>query len=68
MRNEINIHLGEKLKFMRKNKNITQEQMAVIFDIEQQNYGRIEKGDTYFSSRILAKIEEVFSKLFIEKN
>lgn len=61
--------LGEKIKRIRKSKNITQEQLAEIIDISSRNLSGIELGNYFVKAETLEKIlkaldvttEELFS-------
>lgn len=60
---------GEKLKRLRKNKNLTQEQLAEMIDISPKNLSKIEVGSSFVKADTLEKIlkaldvttEELFS-------
>ena len=60
MENEINIHLGKKLRTLRKRNNKSQVEMALLFNVEQQSYWKLENGKTNFSANVQHKIYEVF--------
>lgn len=60
MENEINIHLGKKIKTLRKRLNKSQNEMAALFNIEQQSYCKLENGKTSFSANIQEEIYEIF--------
>ncbi len=47
---------GEKLKRLRKNKNLTQEQLAEMIDIDPRNLSRIEVGSSFVKAETLEKI------------
>lgn len=47
---------GEKLKRLRKNKNLTQEQLAEMIDIDPRNLSRIEVGLSFVKAETLEKI------------
>lgn len=49
-----------KLKYYRKLNNYTQEQMAMIFKISQQNYQRYEKGVVEPSIALAIKFADFF--------
>lgn len=61
--------LGEKIKRIRKSKNITQEQLAEMIDISSRNLSGIELGNYFVKAETLEKIlkaldvttEELFS-------
>lgn len=60
---------GEKIKRMRKNRNLTQEQLAEMIDISPRNLSGIEVGANFIKAETLEKIlaalnitlEELFS-------
>lgn len=60
MENEINIHLGNKLRALRKRISKSQDEMALLFNVEQQSYWKLENGKTNFSANVQQKIYEVF--------
>lgn len=47
---------GEKLKRLRKSKNLTQEQLAEMIDIDPRNLSRIEVGLSFVKAETLEKI------------
>lgn len=47
---------GEKLKRLRKNKNLTQEQLAEMIGIDSRNLSRIEVGSSFVKAETLSKI------------
>ncbi len=47
---------GEKLKRLRKNKNLTQEQLAEMIDVDPRNLSRIEVGSSFVKAETLEKI------------
>ena len=61
--------LGEKIKRIRKNRNLTQEQLAEMIDIAPRNLSRIEVGESFVSAETLDRLltalnvtaEELFS-------
>ena len=67
---------GEKIKRMRKNRNLTQEQLAEMIDISPRNLSGIEVGANFVKAETLEKIlialnittEELFSNLEIKDN
>ena len=61
MESIIRTHLGNKLRFLREKSKKKQFEMAIIFEMKQQNYRRIEKGKTNFSDKILHKIHSIFN-------
>lgn len=48
--------LGEKIKRIRKSKNITQEQLAEMIDISSRNLSGIELGNYFVKAETLEKI------------
>lgn len=67
---------GEKIKRMRKNRNLTQEQLAEMIDISPRNLSGIEVGANFVKAETLEKIllalntttEELFSNMEIKDN
>lgn len=53
--------LGEKIKEIRKNKNISQESLANMLKINRNYLSRIETGKSDPSSTILKQIAEIFN-------
>ena len=53
--------LGEKIKEIRKNKNISQEQLANMLKINRNYLSRIETGKSDPNSTILKQIAEIFN-------
>lgn len=51
---------AQNLKILRKEKNLTQEQMAKFLNITQQAYARYEKGDTEPSYETLYILSDFF--------
>lgn len=47
---------GEKLRRLRKNKNLTQEKLAEMIDIDPRNLSRIEVGTSFVKADTLEKI------------
>lgn len=68
--------LGEKIKRIRKNRGLTQEQLAEMVDISSRNLSNIEIGVSFVKSETLEKIvealdittEELFSNNHIKSN
>ncbi len=66
--------LGEKIKRLRKNKNLTQEQLAELIDISPRNLSGIELGINYPKAETLEKIitalevniDELFSNDYLQ--
>ena len=48
--------LGEKIKRIRKNRNLTQEQLAEMIDIAPRNLSRIEVGESFVSAETLDRL------------
>lgn len=67
---------GEKVKKMRKNRNLTQEQLAEMIDISPRNLSGIEVGANFVKAETLEKIlialntttEELFSNIEVKDN
>lgn len=57
--NDIKKKLGERIKFLRQNKKITQEKFAEKIDIEPQSLSNIERGKFAPSFETLLKIANV---------
>ena len=57
--NNMNELLGERIKVLRKVRNLTQEQLADKICVSRQRYARIESGTTSITFDILAKIADV---------
>ena len=55
---DIKLLLGERIKELRKSKNITQEQLVEIIGSNTNNLSRIENGKKFLSAEKLAKIAE----------
>ena len=53
--------LGERIKRLRKNRGLTQEQLSEIIDITPRNLSRIEVGESFVSADTLDKIIEALS-------
>ena len=53
---DVKKEFGEKLKRIRKNKNLTQEQLAEMIDIDPRNLSRIEVGLSFVKAETLEKI------------
>jgi len=51
--------IGQKIKKLREQKNITQETMAIQLDVTQSNYGRLEKDDRRLNVVKLLKIARI---------
>ncbi len=51
---------AEKLKHLRINQFISQQEMAIKFKITQQAYSKLEKGDTKFNTKKIEKICKFF--------
>ncbi len=67
---------GEKIKRMRKKRNLTQEQLAEMIDISPRNLSGIEVGANFIKAETLEKIlsalntsmEDMFSSVEIKNN
>lgn len=53
--------LGEKIKEIRKNKNISQETLAAMLKVNRNYLSRIETGKSEPSSTVLKNIAEIFN-------
>jgi transcriptional regulator with XRE-family HTH domain len=51
--------IGDKIRKIREDKNISQEKMAYELDLTQSNYGRLEKDDKRLNVPKLMKIAEI---------
>ncbi len=51
--------IGERIRKLREDKNISQEKMALELELTQSNYGRLEKDDKRLSVPKLQKIAEI---------
>lgn len=51
--------IGERIRKLREDKNISQEKMALELDHTQSNYGRLEKDDKRLNVPKLVKIAEI---------
>ena len=61
MNEDIKILLGKKIKEYRKNKGLTQEQLAEAVGIDTVTVSKIEIGNNYPTSANLTKIAEILS-------
>jgi len=48
--------LGERIKRLRKSRNLTQEQLAEMIDIAPRNLSRIEVGESFLTAETLEKL------------
>ena len=48
--------LGERIKRLRKNRNLTQEQLAEMIEIAPRNLSRIEVGESFVTAETLEKL------------
>lgn len=53
---DVNKSFGEKLKRLRKSRNLTQEQLAEMIEIDPRNLSRIEVGLSFVKAETLEKI------------
>jgi DNA-binding XRE family transcriptional regulator len=60
MKSFINSYLGQKLKVLRESSNGKQKDLALILNITQQSYSKIENGKTNFSDILITKICDTF--------
>jgi len=51
--------IGERIRKLREDKNISQEKMALELNLTQSNYGRLEKDDKRLNAPKLEKIAEL---------
>ena len=66
MESIINLYLAQNLKALRKKSNKKQLEMALIFNIKQQNYSKFENGKTNFTNKLIDKICETFHITAVE--
>lgn len=67
--------LGEKIKRLRKSRNLTQEQLAELIEIAPRNLSRIEVGESFVTAETLEKLlfalnvtaEELFAYEYIRE-
>ena len=52
---------GEKIKRMRQNRGLTQEQLAEAFDISQRALSAIERGENFVTSETIDKLLKVLN-------
>lgn len=65
--------LGEKIRILRKKKNLTQEQLSEIIGINPRNLAAIEKGENFIKSETFDKLlnaldvttEEIFANDYL---
>lgn len=73
---DIKKSFGEKVKRLRKKRNLTQEQLAEMMDISPRNLSKIEVGDCFVKAETLEKLltalnistEELFANDHIKTN
>ena len=53
---EIKILLGKRIKELRKQQNLTQEQLAEKMDIDQRNLSKIECGNNFITAETLSRL------------
>ncbi len=56
---DLKIRFGERVKAIRKKKNLSQEQLAEKIDIAVTNMGKIERGESFVTSSTLQKLADV---------
>lgn len=56
---DLKIRFGERVKAIRKKKNLSQEQLAEKIDIAVTNMGKIEHGESFVTSSTLQKLADV---------
>ena len=59
--NKIKKILGENVRELRTQKNITQEKLAEFLDLQTQTITAIENGKTFISCEVLAKLSNYFN-------
>lgn len=64
--NEVNMLLANRLRQIRKEKDIKQETMAQKLSISQQAYSQLEKGQRNFSSELIVRLCNIFNIPVIE--
>lgn len=68
----MNLIVGSKIRILRKNKNLSQEQVADYLCISQSAYARMESGESHSWANHIFKICKIFevspSELFNENN
>lgn len=66
MNNELRIQLGKKIRELRKNKGLSQEQLAERLDIAINTLSNIERGNSFMTSSTLEKISKIFEVSYSE--
>ena len=61
-----NMKVNEKIRFLRENKNLTQDQMAERLGMSTNGYAKIERGETRLTIPKLEQIVEVFDTDVLE--
>ena len=61
-----NMKVNEKIRFLRENKNLTQDQMAERLRMSTNGYAKIERGETRLTIPKLEQIVEVFDTDVLE--
>lgn len=56
----MNKALGKRIRCLREDRKMTQEQMAGLLDMSRQKYARIENGVNNITLEVLAKIASIF--------
>ena len=62
----IELNFQDNLKFLRKNKGLTQSELAKILNVDQRTVSAWEKGVCEPSFLMLAKLCEIFNQTFDE--
>ncbi|MES2513314.1 MAG: helix-turn-helix transcriptional regulator [Bacteroidota bacterium] len=60
MESRINLYLAQNLKALRKKNKKKQLEMALLFNIKQQNYSKLETGKSNFTDKVINNICHVF--------
>ena len=63
---EIQKRFGENLRFIRKQKKLTQFQLAELANVSEDTIKSIEQGRTWFSEKVLSQITEALNVIFQE--
>ncbi|WPO78674.1 helix-turn-helix transcriptional regulator [Flavobacterium sp. KACC 22761] len=56
----MNVFVGDKLKKLRKSKNMSQEEVADFLNLSQSAYARMESGETHSWASHISKICQLF--------
>lgn len=55
-RNQLLVLIGQKIRILREEQNFTQDEFALIANMERSYFGRVERGEQNMSMLILAKL------------